>query len=227
MTAETESAEGIELNDFSTTKIKILICDDHDMVRRGLLVLLENFETMQVIGSVGDGQAAIAFCEKHCPDVILMDMFMPRMDGIEATKVIRQCCPTTNILMLTSFSEEDQVQNALAAGALGYLMKNITGDELASAIQKAYLGQSTLSPEARTALTSAHKRPPAPGHDLTEREREVLALMINGLNNREIAEQLVISSSTVKNHVSNILSKLNTVSRTQAVALAVETKLLQ
>jgi two-component system, NarL family, response regulator LiaR len=156
-----------------------------------------------------------------------MDMMMPRMDGATAVKLIREHCPETQILMLTSFAEEDHVQKALNAGAVSYLMKNITGDELANAIRKAHEGQGTLSPEAATSLISASRRAPAPGHDLTEREREVLALMINGLNNREIAERLIISSSTVKNHVSNILAKLNTASRTQAVALAVESKILQ
>jgi len=210
-----------------TEHIKILITDDHDMVRRGLIVLLENFEDMEVVGAVGDGSAAVNFCRTNCPDVVLMDMLMPRMDGITAVKLIRQSCPTTQILMLTSFSDEEHVHAALTAGAVSYLMKNVTGDELANSIRKAHVGQGTLSPEAATALISASKRQPAPGHDLTEREREVLALMINGLNNREIAERLIISSSTVKNHVSNILSKLNTASRTQAVALAVETKILQ
>ncbi len=206
--------------------IQVLITDDHDMVRRGLIVLLEGYEDMEVIGAVGDGNLAVDFCKRNCPDVVLMDLNMPRMDGVAATKSIREICPQTQILMLTSFSEEDRVQAALNAGAVGYLMKNVSGDELANSIRKAYIGQTSLSPEATTALISASKRPPALGHDLTEREKEVLKLMIGGLNNREIAEELVISSSTVKNHVSNILSKLKTSSRTQAVALAVETKLL-
>jgi NarL family two-component system response regulator LiaR len=154
--------------------------------------------------------------------VVLMDMIMPRMDGITATEHIRQACPDTGVIALTSFSDEENVQAALKAGAIGYLMKNISGDELANAIRRAAAGESTLAPEAAQVLIRATVRPPALGHDLTDREREVLALMIEGLNNREIGEQLVISSSTVKNHVSSILGKLGTTSRTQAVALAVE-----
>lgn len=207
-------------------KIKVLIVDDHDMVRKGLIVLLENFDEFTVVGEAGDGEAGVDLCRRHKPDVVLMDMIMPRMDGIAAIKIIRQISPETQVIALTSFNEPDNVQNALKAGAISYLMKNVSVDELANAVRKASRGQSTLAPEAAQVLISAATRPPAVGHDLTEREREVLALMVLGLNNREIAERLIISSSTVKNHVSSILAKLGTVSRTQAVALAVENKMI-
>ncbi len=197
------------------------------MVRKGLCVLLEDFDDMQVIAEAGDGEAGVDVCRRECPDVVLMDMIMPRMDGVTATEHIREACPETEIIALTSFDTEDNVRKALKAGAIGYLMKNVSGDELANAIRRAHEGQSTLAPAAAQVLISATTRPPAIGHDLTAREREVLALMIEGLNNREIGEQLVISSSTVKNHVSSILGKLNTTSRTQAVALAVEHKILE
>ncbi|MBZ0296561.1 MAG: response regulator transcription factor [Anaerolineae bacterium] len=206
--------------------IRVVLVDDHSMVRKGLVVLLEEYEDLEVIDEVGDGQAAVDVCRQDCPDVVLMDMIMPRMDGLTALKLIRESCPQTQVIALTSYSDEDTVQEALKAGAIGYLMKNITGDELAEAIRRAHEGQSTLAPEATQILIRATTRPPALGHDLTDREREVLALMIDGLNNREIADRLVISSSTVKNHVSSILSKLETTSRTQAVALAVEHKIL-
>jgi len=208
-------------------KIRIIIADDHNMVRKGLVVLLEDFEDLEVVGEAGDGEHAVNLCKSECPDVVLMDMIMPRMDGITATGQIRESCPGTQVVALTSFSDEDHVQAALKAGVMGYVMKDVSGDELANAIRRAYVGESTLSPEAAQVLIKATTRPPALGHDLTERERDVLALMIEGLNNREIGERLIISSSTVKNHVSSILSKMDTTSRTQAVALAVEHRILE
>lgn len=209
------------------TQIRVLIVDDHNMVRKGLITLLEEFDDLIVMGEAGDGEMAVHACRESCPDVVLMDMLMPRMDGVTAIARIRQVCPQTQLIALTSFSDETNVQNALKAGAISYLMKNVSGDELANAIRRAHEGQSTLAPEAAQILIKATTRPPAPGHDLTERELEVLALMIEGLNNREIGERLIISSSTVKNHVSSILSKLGTTSRTQAVALAVEHKIIE
>lgn len=207
-------------------RIRVLIVDDHNMVRKGLRTLLEEFDDVEVIAEAADGEMAIDLAKSQCPDVVLMDMVMPRMNGVEATVNIRRHCPNTQIVALTSFSDEDNVQAALKAGVVGYLMKNVSGDELASAIRRAHAGQSTLAPEAAQVLIRATTRPPALGHDLTERELEVLALMIEGLNNREIGEHLVISSSTVKNHVSSILAKLGTTSRTQAVALAVEHRII-
>ncbi len=196
------------------------------MVRRGLAVLLEDYDDLIVTGEAENGEIALNACKRDAPDVILMDMIMPRMDGIAATRAIREVCPQTQVIALTSFNDEDSVQNALKAGVVGYLMKNVSGDELANAIRRAHAGESTLAPEAAQVLIRAATRPPALGHDLTKREHDVLALMIEGLSNREIGERLVISSSTVKNHVSSILSKLDTTSRTQAVALAVEQKII-
>lgn len=209
------------------TPIRVLIVDDHNMVRKGLMTLLEEFDDLDLIGEAGDGEMALHACRESCPDVVLMDMLMPRMDGVTAIARIRQICPDTQFIALTSFSDETNVQNALKAGAISYLMKNVSGDELANTIRRAHVGQPTLAPEAAQILIRATTRPPAPGHDLTERELEVLGLMIEGLNNREIGERLYISSSTVKNHVSSILSKLGTTSRTQAVALAVEHKIVE
>lgn len=207
--------------------IRVLIVDDHNMVRKGLLTLLEDFEDLQIVGEAADGELALNACRETQPDVILMDMMMPRMDGVTATQKIRAAYPATHVIALTSFNDEDNIHAALKAGAIGYLMKDVSGDELANAIRRAAVGQSTLAPEAAQALIKATTRPPSLGHDLTEREFEVLALMKEGLSNREIGERLVISGSTVKNHVSSILSKLGTISRTQAVALAVEHKLVE
>jgi NarL family two-component system response regulator LiaR len=208
-------------------KIRVLIIDDHDIVRQGLIVLLENFDEFEIVGDVSDARRGLELCGEHCPDVVLMDMLMPVMDGITATRLVREKCPTTQVIALTSFNDEENIQKALKAGAISYLMKNVSVDELANAVRKASRGQATLAPEAAQVLIAAATRPPSVGHDLTDREREVLSLMIEGLNNREIAERLVISSSTVKNHVSSILDKLGTTSRTQAVALAVENKIIE
>lgn len=211
----------------ASESIRILIVDDHDMVRKGLKVLLEDFDELRVVGETGDGMTAGDFCQHNAVDVVLMDMIMPHMDGIAATKLIREVSPDTQVIALTSFENDEFVEKALKAGAIGYLMKNISGNNLAEAIRKAHHGESTLAPEAAQTLIRATTRPLPLGHDLTEREREVLVYMIQGLNNRQIGEQLVISSSTVKNHVSSILSKLETTSRTQAVALAVEHKIIE
>jgi len=209
------------------TQIRVFIADDHNMVRKGLVTILEEFDDVVVVGEAGDGELAYNSCRELCPDVVLMDMLMPRMDGVTAMGKIRAACPNTQVIALTSFSDEANVQAALKAGAIGYLMKNISGDELVNAIRRAYAGQSTLAPEAAQILITATTRPPTVGFDLTERELEVLALMKEGLNNPQIGDRLVISVSTVKNHVSNILSKLGTTSRTQAVVLAVEQKILE
>ncbi len=210
-----------------TEKIRVLIVDDHYMVRKGLIVLLENFtDEFEVVGDAGNAEDAVYLAKQFQPHVVLMDMIMPETDGVGATQKIRAECPNSQVIALSSFSEEEQIQRALKAGAISYLMKNVSVDELANAVRKAATGQSILSPEAAQVLIRATTRPQAIGHDLTEREREVLVLMKEGLNNRQIADQLVISNSTVKNHVSNILAKLGTSSRTQAVALAVENKIV-
>jgi len=182
---------------------------------------LKVYEDLELVGEAADGQAAIQLCADILPDVILMDMVMPVMDGVRAVGIIRQRFPTVQVIALTSFKEEELVQNALQAGAIGYLLKDVSAEKLAQAIRAAHGGRSTLSPEAAQVLVQAATQPPPPGHDLTERERAVLALMTAGLNNTEIAERLVVSSSTIKSHVSHILAKLSVTSRTEAVALAV------
>jgi two-component system, NarL family, response regulator LiaR len=207
-------------------RIRVMVVDDHTMVRRGLATFLKVFDDLELAGEAASGQAAIQLCGQLHPDVVLMDMAMPDMDGATATRLIRKQSPTVQVLALTSFKEEILVQSALQAGAIGYLLKDVSADELAEAIRAAYAGRATLSPEAAQALVHAASLPPAPGFDLTERERTVLALMVEGLNNTQIAGRLTVSPSTVKSHVSNILSKLGVSSRTEAVSLALRNRLV-
>jgi NarL family two-component system response regulator LiaR len=208
--------------------IRVMLVDDHAVVRSGLSAFLAAFDDLQLVGEAADGAEALALCSRVQPDVILMDMVMPRMDGAAATRAIRERYPSVQILALTSFKEDDLVQNALRSGAIGYLLKNVGADDLAKAIRAAHAGRATLAPEAAEALihTARTAGIPLPGHDLTEREREVLALMVGGLNNTEISDRLIVSKSTVKFHVSNILSKLHVSSRTEAVALALQKNLV-
>jgi len=207
--------------------IRVMLVDDHTMVRRGLGTFLKAFDDLQLAGEAESGAAAIQLCAEVMPDVVLMDMVMPDMDGAAATRAIRQQFPQVQVIALTSFKEGDLVKNALEAGAIGYLLKDVSADELVKAIRAAHAGRATLSPEAAQALVETANQPPTPGHDLTERELEVLALMVEGLNNTQIAGRLMVSSSTVKSHVSNILSKLGVASRTEAVTLALRSRLIR
>ena len=208
------------------TRIRVLLVDDHDMVRWGLAAFIATFDDLELAGEASDGAEAVRRCEELQPDVVLMDMKMPGLDGVAATQAIKARFPRVQVVALTSFREEGMVQGALQAGALSYLLKNATAADLAAAIRAASAGRPTLAPEATQDLIHAAARPAPPGHDLTAREREVLALMVQGLNNNAIAERLVVSLSTAKTHVSNVLTKLGVTSRTEAVALAVEHKLV-
>jgi NarL family two-component system response regulator LiaR len=200
--------------------IRVLVVDDHAVVRSGLATFLAAFDDFTLVGEAEDGREAVRLCGATRPDVVLMDLLMPGMDGIAATRAIRERHPEVRVIALTSFQEQEKVQAALDAGALGYLLKNVSAGELAGAIRSASAGRPTLAPEATQALIHAATHPHEPGHDLTPREREVLALMVQGLNNAEIAKRLVVNRSTAKFHVSNILAKLAASSRTEAVALA-------
>jgi NarL family two-component system response regulator LiaR len=210
----------------SSQPIRVMLVDDHTMVRRGLATFLMVFDDMELAGEAASGEAALELCGQVLPDVILMDLMMPDMDGVTATRLIRQQFPKVQVVALTSFKEQEMVQNALQAGAIGYLLKDVSADELAQAIRAAHSGRASLSPQAAQALVNAANQPPVPGQDLTERERVVLALMVEGLNNTQIAGRLVVSPSTIKTHVSHILSKLGVASRSEAVALALRSGLV-
>jgi NarL family two-component system response regulator LiaR len=207
-------------------RIRVVIVDDHPMVRRGLATFLKVYDDLELAGEAADGKEAVELCARLRPDVVLMDMAMPEMDGATATRLIRKQSPAVKVVMLTSFKDEILIQSALQAGAIGYLLKDVSADELAQAIRAAHAGHSTLSPEVAEVIVQAAGQPPKPGLDLTERERAVLALMIEGLNNTQIAGKLGVSPSTIKTHVSNVLSKLGVSSRTEAVTLALRQKLL-
>jgi NarL family two-component system response regulator LiaR len=206
--------------------IRVMLVDDHTMVRRGLATFLKVFDDLELAGEAESGEAAIRLCAEVLPDVILMDMVMPEMDGATATRAIRRKFPQVQVIALTSFKEGDLVKNALEAGAIGYLLKDVSADDLVRAIRSAHAGRATLSPEAAQSLVEMSNLPPAPGLDLTEREREVLTLMIEGLNNTQIAGRLTVSPSTIKSHVSNILAKLGVASRTEAVTLALRNRIV-
>jgi NarL family two-component system response regulator LiaR len=209
-----------------TNTIRVVIVDDHGMVRRGLAAYLNNEPDLELVGEARDGQEALQLCEQVQPDVILMDLIMPELGGVATTRIIRERWPHVHVIALTSFQEKELVQDALQAGAISYLLKNVSGDDLVQAIRAACAGRSTLAPEAVQALIQPADPEPALGHDLTRREREVLALLVKGLNNPEIAARLTISRSTARAHVSNILSKLGVSNRGAAIALAIKKKLV-
>ena len=209
-----------------TEIIKVMIVDDHPIVRNGLEASLLADEGLELFGMAKSGAEALALCQESAPDVILMDVVMPEMDGLETTRAILDRHPQVKIIVLTSFPEEDLVQRALEAGAIGYLLKNVSISTLSTAIRSAYSGQSTLSPEATQALVQSRSKSQDLGDDLSERERQVLALIVKGLSNEEIAEQLVISPYTVKNHVSACISKLGANNRTQAATIAIQNGLI-
>lgn len=208
-------------------RIRVFVVDDQAVVRSGLNAFLQVFDDLELVGEAASGEEAVRRCAELRPDVVLMDLVMPGMDGAAATQAIRQTCAQTQVIALTSFKDEALVTAALRAGAISYLLKNVSADELAQAIRGAAAGRPVLAPEAAQALIRAATQPPPPGHDLTDREREVLALMVRGLNNPDIAERLTVSRSTVKFHVSSILGKLGAATRTEAVTLALQHRLIE
>jgi DNA-binding NarL/FixJ family response regulator len=214
--------------------IRVVIADDQALFRRGLLVVLAGEQTIEVVGEAEDGKSAVAIAEDLAPDVVLMDVRMPQMDGIEAARRIRQLLPSTKILMLTVSDDEDDLFEAIKAGANGYLLKEISVEQVAESIQAVARGHSLISPFMATKLlrefnalarqAAAREQLPAPA--LTARELEVLRLVARGMSNREVAGMLYISENTVKNHVRNILEKLHLHSRMEAVMYAVRKRLL-
>ena len=216
-------------------RIRVLIVDDHALFRRGLMLVLESEDGIEVVGEADDGEDAIAKAEQLAPDVVLMDVRMPRISGIEATSRLSEMLPTTKIIMLTVSDEEEDLYEAIKAGATGYLLKEISIEEVADAVRAVTQGQTLISPSMASKLIAeftnlakrATDRQQVPVPRLTERELDVLRLVAQGITNREIAEQLYIAENTVKNHVRNILEKLHLHSRMEAVLYAVREKLFE
>jgi two-component system, NarL family, response regulator LiaR len=203
-------------------RIKVVIVDDHAMLRKGLAVFLLSYSDLQLVGEAANGEEALVLCAEMRPDIVLMDLMMPIMDGVSATRLIRRDYPETQVIALTSFGEETLIKGVLEAGAISYLFKKVAADDLAKAIRAAKSGFSTFAPEVTEILVRSVQQPAPTFQNLTARERDVLALMVKGMGNNEIAAHLMISLSTTKSHVSNILSKLGLASRTEAIAKVLE-----
>lgn len=204
--------------------ISVLLVDDHSMVRQGVKAFLVTQPDISVVGEAGSGEEAVKLAEQHVPDVILMDLIMPDMDGVEATRRVKQVSPRSQIVVLTSYHEDEHIFPALKAGALSYILKDVSADDLASAIRKASMGEAVLHPRvaARVIKELQGKRADNlnPFTELSERELEVLKLIADGMSNAEMAARLVLSEKTIKGYVSNILSKLHLADRTQAAVFA-------
>lgn len=205
-------------------KIKIVIADDHDMLRKGISAFLDTNPDFELVGEATTGKEAVDLCEAFDPDVVLMDLLMPEMDGVTAIRHIKSHYPKMQVIALSSFSERELIESALEAGASSYLLKNVSADKLAESIRFAHEGMSTMSPEITPILFQ--KDAQQTDFNLTNRELEVLALLVDGYTNAEIAFRLKISKFTVKNHVSNILTKLGVASRTEAVRVTIKNRLV-
>jgi DNA-binding NarL/FixJ family response regulator len=210
----------------STPPVRVLLVDDHRVVRRGVAAYLEQVDDVTVVGEAGNGQEALERVtllesQDDLPDIVLMDLMMPVMDGIATTQAIKSRWPSIEVVVMTSFVEEDKVRSALQAGAAGYLLKDSGADEVAQAILAAHSGRTHLDPSVARLLADSLRGPARPGEDLTPREKQVLGLVATGASNRQIAEALVVSERTARTHVSAILSKLGLASRTQAALWAV------
>ncbi|MDQ6695231.1 MAG: response regulator transcription factor [Chloroflexota bacterium] len=209
-------------------KISVLITDDHAIVRQGLRTYLELQPDIEVVGEAQDGREAADKARELLPDIVLMDLVMPNVDGVEATRLVTAVSPSTRVIVLTSFSEDEKVFASIKAGAQGYLMKDVLPQELVRAIRTVYAGEAQLDPEIARKLMQefTNPQPATPKHDLTERELEVLRLIAQGKSNKAISEDLVLSEKTVKTHVSNILQKLHLSDRTQAAVYALRQKIV-
>jgi two-component system, NarL family, response regulator LiaR len=202
--------------------IRVLIVDDHAMLRKGLGVFLMSYPELQLVGEAANGKEALALCATLQPDIVLMDLMMPIMDGITASRHIRADFPEIRVIVLTSFGEERLIKNVLEAGAMSYLFKKVSADNLAIAIRAAKNGISTYAPEVTDILARSVRQPHLMFENLTTRERDVLGLMVKGMGNSEIANELVIGLPTAKSHVSSILAKLGVASRTEAIVVVLE-----
>ncbi|ABD10149.1 DNA-binding response regulator [Frankia sp. CcI156] len=235
MTVEEQRSEEMLPTPSEANPIRVLIVDDHALFRRGLEMVLGQEVDIEVVGEAADGAEAVTMAKEMAPDIVLMDVRMPRRGGIDATSAIKEAVPSAKIVMLTISDEEADLYDAIKAGAMGYLLKEISIDEVAADIRAVYGGQSLISPSMASKLLSEFAamiknkddRPQLPTPRLTDREMEVLRLVAKGMNNRDIAKQLYISENTVKNHIRNILEKLQLHSRMEAVVYAVREKLLE
>jgi NarL family two-component system response regulator LiaR len=209
-------------------KITVMLVDDHAIVRQGLRTYLGLQPDIEVVGEASDGREALAKVRETLPDIVLMDLVMPNVDGVEATRQVTALSPSTRVIVLTSFSEDEKVFASIKAGAQGYLMKDVLPQDLVRAIRTVHRGEAQLDPEIARKLMQEFTNPQAtaPKHDLTEREMDVLRLIAQGKSNKEISEDLVLSEKTVKTHVSNILQKLHLSDRTQAAVYALRQKIV-
>jgi len=208
-------------------KIRVLITDNHTMVRNGLMMFLKSYPDIELVGEASNGNEAVTMCDALHPDVVLMDLVMPEMDGVAATTAIVQSHPEIRVIALTSFNEDQLIYAALKVGIVGYLLKDCTADELVNAIRDAHAGKTTITPDIMQAVLRVADNPATRQYHLSERERDVLRLVVRGFSNRQIAANLTLSESTIKFHVSNILSKLGIATRAEAVALAIQHKLVE
>ena len=206
--------------------IRVVIADDHQVVRVGLEQLLQTFDDVEFLGAGEGGEEAVTLCDQHRPDVLLLDLSMPDLDGIEVTKRLRDVSPDTKVVVFTSFSDRERIVQALDAGAVGYLLKDAEPDELHAAVQAAARGEAPLTPRAAAALL-AHRRDRPPEVELTPREREVLGLVVDGLANKQIARRMGISEKTVKGHLTNLFQRIGVADRTQAALWAERTGALR
>ena len=207
--------------------IKVLIADDHPLVRYGIKTYFEAYDDIYLVGEAENGREAIEICKKHLPDVVLMDVRMPELDGIETTVHILKKWPKVKVIILTSFIDKELMENSLKAGVSNYLLKNEPGERIVRVIRDAYQGKSNLLSEATQIMISELKNPLTEEFQLTKREKEILSLMVEGLSNKEIAKRLFLSTSTIQFHITNILSKLGVSKRTEAVYLALKQKLVK
>jgi len=207
--------------------IKVLIVDDHPLVRHGINTLLEVYEDIEVVGEAENGREAFEMCEKYKPDIVLMDLIMPEVNGIEATNKILKNWSSIKVVILTSFIDKKLIEDSLKAGAISYVLKNTSGNNLVETIRDADNGKSRLSSEASDFLISNLKNPKVTKYQLTNQERNILAFLVDGLSNKKISQKLVLSLSTVKFHVSNILNKVGASNRAEAISIAIKNNLFE
>jgi NarL family two-component system response regulator LiaR len=219
--------DGLMPPDEHIATIRVLIADDHPMVRNGLMMILNSYHDMELVGQAANGHEAVELGKSLHPDVVLMDLLMPEMDGVTATAALHRSNPEIQVIALTSFKEDELIYTAIKAGIVGYLMKDCTADELVSAIRDAHKGKTTITPDVMQAALRVAEHSSGRQYHLSERERDVLRLVVRGFSNRQIAHNLTVSESTVKFHVSNLLSKLGVATRSEAVALAIQNKLVE